>query len=88
MNINIERYGQGKPLVFFHGWGFDSQIWLPLIPFFKDSYQLILVDLPGFGFTSMMDWQTFKVNLLPLLPPQFALAGWSKWEGFTQLDWQ
>lgn len=77
MNININRYGQGIPLVLFHGWGFDSQIWLPLIPFLENNYQLILVDLPGFGFTSMMDWQAFKVYLLEQLPPQFALAGWS-----------
>lgn len=77
MNINIERYGQGIPLVFFHGWGFDNQIWLPIIPFLKDTYRIILVDLPGFGFTTPMDWQTFTANLLPQLPSQFAVAGWS-----------
>jgi pimeloyl-[acyl-carrier protein] methyl ester esterase len=77
MNINIKYYGQGRPLVFFHGWGFDSQIWVPIIPFLKDQYQIILIDLPGFGFTSMMDWELFKIKVLSLLPPKVDLIGWS-----------
>jgi pimeloyl-[acyl-carrier protein] methyl ester esterase len=76
MNIHLTKYGQGIPLVFFHGWGFDSQIWLPLIPALP-NYQMILVDLPGFGLTPMMDWKSFKEHLLTQLPAEFALAGWS-----------
>ena len=54
MNVSQLSYGQGKPIVFFHGWGFDHQIWLPLVPLLNNKYQLILVDLPGFGQTPMM----------------------------------
>lgn len=77
MNIHIKRYGTGIPVVFFHGWGFDHQIWSSLIPQLQDNYQLILVDLPGFGLTDMMDWLRFKEYLLKFLPEQFALVGWS-----------
>ncbi|WP_454780835.1 alpha/beta fold hydrolase [Legionella sp. WA2022007384] len=77
MNINIHSYGKGYPLVFFHGWGFDSQIWSPLIPKLLMDYQLILVDLPGFGHSSIMDWDLFKTLLLNQLPETFALIGWS-----------
>lgn len=77
MNINLTSYGQGTPVVFFHGWGFDHHVWLPLVPDLKDQYQLILVDLPGFGLTSMMDWMLFKTLLLQQLPLHFAMAGWS-----------
>ena len=77
MNINIKRFGHGFPLVFFHGWGFDSQIWLPLVPHLEGDYQLILVDLPGFGYSPIMDWGLFKDALLNQLPEQFALIGWS-----------
>ncbi len=77
MNINITSYGSGIPLVFFHGWGFDSQIWLSLIPYFSDSYQILLIDLPGFGLSPMQDWLSFKKDLLASLPPQFLMAGWS-----------
>lgn len=77
MNVKIRSYGVGYPLVFFHGWGFDSQIWLPLIPYLSTSYQMILVDLPGFGQSSVMDWESFKRHLLSELPQQFAVLGWS-----------
>ncbi len=77
MNINIRSYGKGFPLVFLHGWGFDSQIWLPLIPELHMDYQLIFVDLPGFGHSPIMDWDSFKEVLISQLPPKFALVGWS-----------
>ena len=77
MNIHLSSYGEGTPLVFFHGWGFDSQIWLSLLPYFEKNYQLILVDLPGFGQTRLQDWITFKINLLAQLPQEFILCGWS-----------
>lgn len=77
MNIQIARYGEGLPLVFFHGWAFDSTIWLPIVPILKQFYQVILVDLPGFGATPMMNWFEFKDQLLTALPEKFALAGWS-----------
>jgi pimeloyl-[acyl-carrier protein] methyl ester esterase len=64
MNVNIYKYGEGYPIVFFHGWGFDSQVWLPLAPKLMLNYQLIFVDLPGFGHTPIMDWDLFKDILL------------------------
>jgi pimeloyl-[acyl-carrier protein] methyl ester esterase len=84
MNINLVSYGEGTPVVFFHGWGFDHHVWLPLIPELGRQYQLILVDLPGFGLTSMMDWSSFKTQLLNQLPQQFAVAGWSLGGLFAQ----
>jgi pimeloyl-[acyl-carrier protein] methyl ester esterase len=79
MNLHIEivEQCQRKPLVFFHGWGFDHQIFLSLADRLKDNYSFFLVDLPGFGRTSIMPWNIFKQNLLERLPKQFALLGWS-----------
>ena len=77
MTIHLTKFGQGRALVFFHGWGFDSQIWLSIIPKLAVQYQIILVDLPGFGKSSMMNWQQFKTELLENLPMTFALVGWS-----------
>lgn len=77
MKINVHKYGNGFPLVLFHGWGFDSKIWLTLVPKIMTDYQLILVDLPGFGHSPIMDWQFFKAALLKQLPQKFALMGWS-----------
>lgn len=77
MNIHYVTEGKGTPIVFFHGWGFDCHIWSPLIQPLSASYQLILVDLPGFGLTPMMEWDAFKEQLLKIMPPQCTLAGWS-----------
>lgn len=77
MNVHLTSYGTGQPLVFFHGWGFDSQIWSSLIPFLKNTYQLFFVDLPGFGKTPLQDWIHFKSDLLSRLPEHFSVAGWS-----------
>lgn len=39
-----------KTLVFLHGWGVDSQLWLKIAPtLMKKNYSLYFVDLPGFG---------------------------------------
>lgn len=77
MNVHLVKHGQGMPLVFFHGWGFDHSIWLPLVTALQDSYQLILVDLPGFGLTPAMDWDEFKNRLLQQVTEPFSLVGWS-----------
>ena len=77
MTINISVYGSGEPVVLFHGWGFDSKIWFPLLPELLEKYQLYLVDLPGFGLTPPMEWEDFKVRALEKLPKKFSLLGWS-----------
>ncbi len=41
--------GQGQPLVFLHGWGVNSAVWQPLVEKLKTNYQVITIDLPGFG---------------------------------------
>lgn len=77
MKISITIHGKGYPLVFFHGWGYDSHIWHGLIPALSSRYQLHLVDLPGFGASDLLDWNDFKQILLNQLPVQFAVVGWS-----------
>ncbi|MGL6028623.1 MAG: alpha/beta fold hydrolase [Legionella sp.] len=77
MSLHLTKHGAGMPLVFFHGWGFDSQIWNSLIPLLAHKVQLILVDLPGFGASHPMDWSLFCASLLEQLPQRFALVGWS-----------
>lgn len=77
MTIHLTKIGHGKPLVCFHGFGFDGQIFASLIPDMSKSCTLFLVDLPGFGKSPLMQWETFKRELLTKLPTSFALMGWS-----------
>ena len=47
--LGITSRGAGIPLVFIHGWGFNSGIWQPLVNRLTDTFTVITVDLPGFG---------------------------------------
>lgn len=48
--LKISTFGSASiPIVFLHGWGLNSAIWQPLIDLVDDSFQVITVDLPGFG---------------------------------------
>jgi pimeloyl-[acyl-carrier protein] methyl ester esterase len=77
MKLHLTKIGQGKPLVLFHGWGFDSGVWSVLVPRLEDTYRIFSVDLPGFGLSPLMDWPTFKTQLLEEVTQPFHLAGWS-----------
>ena len=75
--IHISMKGQGSPIVFFHGWGFDHSIWYELVEDLQTSYTVYLVDLPGHGLSDMCSWSDFAGQLLDMLPERFAIVGWS-----------
>ena len=47
------------PIVLLHGWGLNSGVWQPLLALFNENkesnYQIITIDLPGFGLNSTVD---------------------------------
>ncbi len=49
LNINFQVYGSGLPIVVLHGWGDRSDSWYTFAQDLSDKYQVLLVDLPGFG---------------------------------------
>lgn len=78
----IERIGQGPDLVLLHGWGLNSAVWQEIVPQLAPNYALHLVDLPGFGFSQKTvvesaDLSRWSETVLPHLPAQFNLLGWS-----------
>ena len=77
MSLNISTYGQGKPLVFFHGFGCSGHIFSSLVSRLSKDYKLYFVDLPGFGKSPIVEWAVFKNTLLAQLPKKFTLLGWS-----------
>lgn len=46
-----ERVGAGKPVVLLHGWGDSLETFKAITPQLSGHYDLISVDLPGFGKT-------------------------------------
>ena len=60
ININgIElaytRHGKGIPLVLLHGYPLDHHLWDEVLPLLKDSFDLIVPDLRGFGESTTID---------------------------------
>lgn len=51
--IYSAKYGSGKPLLFIHGFCEDSTMWEGFSQPFIGEYEVILVDLPGFGQSTM-----------------------------------
>ena len=50
--INYYEFGQeqkGPVLVFVHGWSCDAGYWREQIPYFKEKYHMVLIDLAGHG---------------------------------------
>ncbi len=41
--------GNGKPMIFLHGWGGNIQSFDKLKPYFTKKYKVYILDLPGFG---------------------------------------
>lgn len=46
---SYRKSGSGKPVVFLHGWGDNQDSFDNLQIFLADNYQLLSLDLPGFG---------------------------------------
>lgn len=49
LDIKFEIEGEGKPLLFLHGWATDSSLYSPIIKPLSATFRVITVDLPGFG---------------------------------------
>jgi len=47
--MEIEKYGNGAPIVFIHGAGGSTLSWVFQKTYFEGSYTVFLVDLPGHG---------------------------------------
>ncbi|UYM07192.1 alpha/beta fold hydrolase [Solicola gregarius] len=49
LDIAMTRTGAGEPVVLLHGIGHRRQAWDPIIELLATDYEVIAVDLPGFG---------------------------------------
>jgi pimeloyl-ACP methyl ester carboxylesterase len=49
MDLDHHRGGSGEPLVLIHGIGHTWRGWKPMLPHLERSFDVLAVDLPGFG---------------------------------------
>lgn len=60
LQINYEVYGQGPRLLLLHGWGLDLGSFDSVVPALAQKFQVIRLDLPGFGLSSALP-ETFDI---------------------------
>ena len=75
-------YGTGKVLVLLHGWGLNSGAWHSVIPEISKKYQVVTIDLPGFGenaanFPDEYSLSNLAHRVAALIPNNSVLLGWS-----------
>jgi pimeloyl-[acyl-carrier protein] methyl ester esterase len=77
----VGNLDSSKNIIFLHGWGFHSDVWLPLIPFFEKDYRITLLDLPGHGRSKNVAWPKNTDDLINQISPNIhknsILVGWS-----------
>jgi pimeloyl-ACP methyl ester carboxylesterase len=60
---NYQVFGEGKPFLILHGWGSNSDRWVPVAEKISErGFKVIVPDLPGFGKSDalLMPWNTNK----------------------------
>ena len=54
-NVSYSSIGKGDAIVFLHGFLGNRRVWTPFVNYFKRNYQVITMDLPGHGNTSIIE---------------------------------
>lgn len=54
LELNYEVYGRGKKVLLLHGWGLNLHSFDSIIPILSENFQVIALDLPGFGLSSKL----------------------------------
>ena len=72
LSISYSRVGlqQDKPLIILHGWGSNKQVMMPLAKQLSDSRDCYVLDLPGFG-NSSVPHEAWRVDDYADLVQQF-----------------
>lgn len=68
-----------QSLVLIHGWGFNADIFAPIIASLQDNYNLLLFDLPGHGRSDFIagGLEQWLDAILPIIPKNSIVVGWS-----------
>jgi pimeloyl-ACP methyl ester carboxylesterase len=54
MHLDHHRGGRGEPLVLVHGIGHTWRGWKPMLPLLEPRFDVLAVDLPGFGLSASL----------------------------------
>lgn len=51
MNLHVDSYGSGAPLLLIHGWGMHGGMWGGIAEQLAEYFRVLVVDLPGHGYS-------------------------------------
>jgi malonyl-CoA O-methyltransferase len=86
--LAVERYCSyavsAPAILLIHGWASSSAIWVDVLDQLRQQFDVYTLDLPGVGKNRSLHCKTldqlldlFGRDVHPLLPPKYALVGWS-----------
>jgi len=79
--LHFQTQGDGKHLVFIHGWGMPSIVWQPLMTNLAKRYRITLIDLPGYGNSAPMNadytLENLVASIINTIPEKATWIGWS-----------
>ncbi|WP_181765072.1 alpha/beta fold hydrolase [Streptomyces albidus (ex Kaewkla and Franco 2022)] len=75
--LAYERRGSGEPVVLLHGIGHHWQAWEPVLSILAASYEVVAVDLPGFGASpTLPEGHSYELgSVIPLLGEAISTLG-------------
>ena len=53
MNLHVDSYGSGAPLLLIHGWGMHGGMWGGVAEQLAEHFRVLAVDLPGHGYSKL-----------------------------------
>ncbi len=62
-SVHYRIVGNGKPLVLLHGTGASLHTWEQWTHLLKDTFQMIMVDLPAFGLTGAREDRNYSIDM-------------------------
>lgn len=81
MNLYVESYGEGTPLLLLHGWGMHGGVWGDVVSQLARRHRVHCVDLPGYGASARLPVSFTLDDMVATLSARFdeplALCGWS-----------
>ncbi len=77
--LYTKTIGTGPDLVLLHGWGFNADLFEPLVARYQSHYRITVVDLPGHGRSQALagGLQTWSDAIIKVLPKNPIILGWS-----------
>lgn len=61
---NVKIIGEGRPIIFAHGYGLNQDMWKHVIPAFVKTHQVIIFDHVGAGKSDIASYNKVKYNSL------------------------